>query len=133
MKLESIPLKKEFVATSALRVRTHTQDTRHTAPCSFKVFTIFTRIVNIFSGFKLVEKCHATGQRSNCTPCPTGQFMDQMNYFSNCRPCKRCKSKSNFTFNLSQFHLLDSSVLLQLTVCFVPLFRSFQLLHSITS
>ncbi|AWO96414.1 putative tumor necrosis factor receptor superfamily member 1A-like [Scophthalmus maximus] len=43
-------------------------------------------------GFKLVEKCHATGQRSNCTPCPTGQFMDQMNYFSNCRPCKRCKT-----------------------------------------
>ncbi|KAG7475862.1 hypothetical protein JOB18_038667 [Solea senegalensis] len=42
-------------------------------------------------GFKLMEKCHATGQRSSCTPCPPGQFMDQMNFSPNCRRCRRCK------------------------------------------
>uniref|UniRef100_UPI0037E877BD tumor necrosis factor receptor superfamily member 1A n=1 Tax=Semicossyphus pulcher TaxID=241346 RepID=UPI0037E877BD len=42
-------------------------------------------------GFKLVEKCHASNERSNCTPCPESQFTDQMNYFPNCMSCKFCK------------------------------------------
>ncbi|KAF7670098.1 hypothetical protein LDENG_00050180 [Lucifuga dentata] len=42
-------------------------------------------------GFKLVDECHATGQRSNCTPCPSGEYTDEMNYYPNCRRCKRCK------------------------------------------
>ncbi|XP_039973523.1 tumor necrosis factor receptor superfamily member 1A isoform X2 [Xiphias gladius] len=46
-------------------------------------------------GFKLVEKCHATGQRSICTPCPDGQFTDQMNFFPNCRRCTRCKTSKH--------------------------------------
>lgn len=43
-------------------------------------------------GFKLVEKCHAVGQRSNCTLCPVGQYTDQMNFSPNCRRCRRCKT-----------------------------------------
>ncbi|XP_058504711.1 tumor necrosis factor receptor superfamily member 1A isoform X2 [Solea solea] len=42
-------------------------------------------------GFKLLEKCRATGHRSTCTPCPLGQFMDQINFSPNCRRCRRCK------------------------------------------
>lgn len=45
-------------------------------------------------GFKLVEKCHAVGQRSNCTACPKDQFTDQLNYSPNCRRCRRCKLKN---------------------------------------
>lgn len=43
------------------------------------------------AGFKLVEKCHGHGQRSNCTHCPDGQYLDQMNYSPNCWKCKRCR------------------------------------------
>ncbi|XP_016893432.1 tumor necrosis factor receptor superfamily member 1A isoform X2 [Cynoglossus semilaevis] len=42
-------------------------------------------------GFKLVETCNATGQRSNCVPCPQRQFMDKKNFFRYCRTCRRCK------------------------------------------
>ncbi|XP_022070560.1 tumor necrosis factor receptor superfamily member 1A [Acanthochromis polyacanthus] len=45
-------------------------------------------------GFKLVEVCHAVGQRSNCTACPADQFSDQMNFMPNCRRCRRCKLKN---------------------------------------
>ncbi|XP_036930907.1 tumor necrosis factor receptor superfamily member 1A isoform X2 [Acanthopagrus latus] len=44
-------------------------------------------------GYRLVEECHAPGQRSNCTPCASGLFMDQMNYEYNCRSCRHCKSQ----------------------------------------
>ncbi|XP_070768607.1 tumor necrosis factor receptor superfamily member 1A [Enoplosus armatus] len=44
-------------------------------------------------GFKLAEKCHATGRTSNCTVCPDGQYTDQMNFSPNCRSCRRCKIK----------------------------------------
>ncbi|KAF1388084.1 hypothetical protein PFLUV_G00086570 [Perca fluviatilis] len=44
-------------------------------------------------GFKLVEMCHATGHRSNCTKCPDRQYTDEMNYSRNCRSCRRCKGK----------------------------------------
>uniref|UniRef100_A0A3Q3KGQ0 Tumor necrosis factor receptor superfamily, member 1A n=1 Tax=Monopterus albus TaxID=43700 RepID=A0A3Q3KGQ0_MONAL len=46
-------------------------------------------------GFKLVEECHAAGQRSNCTPCPLGQYTDQMNYVFTCMSCKRCLASRN--------------------------------------
>ncbi|KAM4580688.1 tumor necrosis factor receptor superfamily member 1A [Odontesthes bonariensis] len=46
-------------------------------------------------GFKLVEKCHAFGQRSNCTFCPPGQFTDEINWANNCRRCRICKTKKN--------------------------------------
>ncbi|XP_061804109.1 tumor necrosis factor receptor superfamily member 1A [Nerophis lumbriciformis] len=42
-------------------------------------------------GFKLVHMCLAEGMRSNCTPCPTDQYMDQMNYSPKCMRCKQCK------------------------------------------
>lgn len=42
-------------------------------------------------GLKLVEMCNATGQRSKCAPCPTGQYTDQMNFYTNCHRCRRCK------------------------------------------
>uniref|UniRef100_A0A665TVY8 Tumor necrosis factor receptor superfamily, member 1a n=1 Tax=Echeneis naucrates TaxID=173247 RepID=A0A665TVY8_ECHNA len=42
-------------------------------------------------GYKLIEQCHAPGQRSNCTPCPTDQYMENRNFYPNCRSCKRCK------------------------------------------
>ncbi|XP_072316624.1 tumor necrosis factor receptor superfamily member 1A [Eucyclogobius newberryi] len=42
-------------------------------------------------GYKLLEHCSASGHSSNCTRCPSGQFMDQMNYDRNCRSCRRCK------------------------------------------
>ncbi|XP_076010762.1 tumor necrosis factor receptor superfamily member 1A [Genypterus blacodes] len=44
-------------------------------------------------GFKLVDECHGAGLRSNCTPCPAGEYTDQMNYYPNCRRCKSCKKK----------------------------------------
>ncbi|XP_068615734.1 tumor necrosis factor receptor superfamily member 1A isoform X2 [Brachionichthys hirsutus] len=43
-------------------------------------------------GFKLIEDCRGMNQRSTCKPCPPGQYTDQMNYFRNCKSCKRCKS-----------------------------------------
>ncbi|XP_068426083.1 tumor necrosis factor receptor superfamily member 1A [Clinocottus analis] len=46
-------------------------------------------------GFKLVEKCNATGQRSNCKPCPAGQYTDRMNYSPNCLSCRRCKASKH--------------------------------------
>lgn len=45
------------------------------------------------AGFKLVEKCQAEGQRSNCTQCPPGQYTAQVNFFRNCFRCKQCKAK----------------------------------------
>ncbi|XP_026173315.1 tumor necrosis factor receptor superfamily member 1A isoform X2 [Mastacembelus armatus] len=42
-------------------------------------------------GFKLLEKCHAAGQRSKCTPCSKGQYTEEMNYAKTCRRCKQCK------------------------------------------
>ncbi|XP_041843104.1 tumor necrosis factor receptor superfamily member 1A isoform X2 [Melanotaenia boesemani] len=47
------------------------------------------------AGFKLAEKCHAAGQRSNCTICPNGEFTEHMNSFPNCRRCKTCKEGNN--------------------------------------
>uniref|UniRef100_A0A8C9YJQ5 Tumor necrosis factor receptor superfamily, member 1a n=1 Tax=Sander lucioperca TaxID=283035 RepID=A0A8C9YJQ5_SANLU len=47
------------------------------------------------AGFKLVEKCHAEGQRSNCTTCPDDQYMDEPNYSPNCRSCRRCKASKH--------------------------------------
>ncbi|XP_059196117.1 tumor necrosis factor receptor superfamily member 1A [Centropristis striata] len=44
------------------------------------------------AGFKLVEKCPKEGHKSICTPCPDGQFTDQMNYANNCLRCRRCKA-----------------------------------------
>ncbi|XP_070692066.1 tumor necrosis factor receptor superfamily member 1A [Pempheris klunzingeri] len=55
-----------------------------------------------FPGFKLVEKCHATGQRSNCSICPDGQYTDQMNSSPNCRSCRRCKSKKKHEIQVSK-------------------------------
>ncbi|XP_074540343.1 tumor necrosis factor receptor superfamily member 1A [Halichoeres trimaculatus] len=46
-------------------------------------------------GFKLVDKCYASNQRSNCTPCPESQYTDQMNHFPNCRSCKVCKGSKH--------------------------------------
>nr|XP_046255199.1 tumor necrosis factor receptor superfamily member 1A [Scatophagus argus]XP_046255200.1 tumor necrosis factor receptor superfamily member 1A [Scatophagus argus] len=46
-------------------------------------------------GFKIVEKCHAAGQRSKCIPCPAGQYTNQMNYSPNCRSCKQCKTSKH--------------------------------------
>lgn len=42
-------------------------------------------------GFKLLKTCQIKHQRSNCTRCPVGQFMDKPNYSPNCFSCKRCK------------------------------------------
>ncbi|XP_070823489.1 tumor necrosis factor receptor superfamily member 1A [Chaetodon trifascialis] len=55
-------------------------------------------------GFKLVEKCHAVGQRSNCTPCPAGQYTDQMNFSPNCRRCRRCKTKHDVQVSACERH-----------------------------
>lgn len=46
-------------------------------------------------GFRLTEQCHTVGQRSNCSRCPDRQFMDQINFFPNCRRCKSCKEIYN--------------------------------------
>lgn len=54
-----------------------------------------------FPGFKLVEKCHAEGQRSNCTTCPDDQYMDEPNYSPNCRSCRRCKGGATLPFSKS--------------------------------
>ncbi|XP_073340963.1 tumor necrosis factor receptor superfamily member 1A isoform X2 [Pagrus major] len=47
------------------------------------------------SGYRLVEKCHSAGQRSNCTPCDVGLFMEHINYEVNCRTCRRCKARKH--------------------------------------
>lgn len=68
------------------------------------------------TGFKLVEKCHGHGQRSNCTHCPDGQYLDQMNYSPNCWKCKRCRGRqSNVT-------TMPVCVVLVNGVFFLPLF-----------
>ncbi|XP_030250348.1 tumor necrosis factor receptor superfamily member 1A isoform X2 [Sparus aurata] len=46
-------------------------------------------------GYKLVEECHAAGQRSNCTRCGYRQFMDLMNYVVNCKSCRNCKASKH--------------------------------------
>uniref|UniRef100_A0A3Q2UEH4 Tumor necrosis factor receptor superfamily, member 1a n=1 Tax=Fundulus heteroclitus TaxID=8078 RepID=A0A3Q2UEH4_FUNHE len=49
--------------------------------------------IRCHAGYKLVEKCHAVGQRSNCTECSKGEFSDQMNSSPTCRRCRKCKRK----------------------------------------
>ncbi|XP_012725794.2 tumor necrosis factor receptor superfamily member 1A [Fundulus heteroclitus] len=51
--------------------------------------------IRCHAGYKLVEKCHAVGQRSNCTECSKGEFSDQMNSSPTCRRCRKCKPKRN--------------------------------------
>lgn len=45
-----------------------------------------------FPGYRLAEECNAPLQRSNCTPCPRGQYIDTINYARNCRKCRACTS-----------------------------------------
>ncbi|XP_024123616.1 tumor necrosis factor receptor superfamily member 1A [Oryzias melastigma] len=47
------------------------------------------------SGFKLLHECYVEGHRSNCTPCPVGQYMDQINVYHNCFRCKSCKERKH--------------------------------------
>lgn len=42
-------------------------------------------------GFKLQEKCHGPKERSTCTQCPEGQYLEFMNYSPNCLSCRTCK------------------------------------------
>lgn len=58
-----------------------------------------------FPGYKLVEECHAAGQRSNCTRCGYRQFMDLMNYVVNCKSCRNCKGKVIFPLWFWQYCL----------------------------
>ncbi|KAM8868970.1 tumor necrosis factor receptor superfamily member 1A isoform 2-T2 [Spinachia spinachia] len=44
-------------------------------------------------GYKLLEKCNATGQRSKCQICPDEEYTDQENFFPNCLRCRTCKVK----------------------------------------
>ncbi|XP_039885976.1 tumor necrosis factor receptor superfamily member 1A isoform X1 [Simochromis diagramma] len=46
-------------------------------------------------GFKLQEKCHGPKERSTCTQCPGGQYLEFMNYSPNCLPCRTCKALKN--------------------------------------
>lgn len=46
-------------------------------------------------GFKLQEKCHGPKERSTCTPCPEGEYLEFMNYYPNCRRCIPCKARNN--------------------------------------
>ncbi|XP_071324678.1 tumor necrosis factor receptor superfamily member 1A isoform X2 [Trachinotus anak] len=48
------------------------------------------------AGYKLVEECHAPGQRSICTPCPDKQYMENRNNFPNCRSCRTCRKPNEF-------------------------------------
>lgn len=57
-----------------------------------------------FPGFKLVEECHGVGQRSNCTPCPSEQYTDRLNFSPTCRSCKECRGRSTISFCLN--HIL---------------------------
>ncbi|XP_023282184.1 tumor necrosis factor receptor superfamily member 1A-like isoform X1 [Seriola lalandi dorsalis] len=50
-------------------------------------------------GSKLIEECHAPGQRSNCTPCPDNQYMDNMNSATNCKSCRSCTKRNEFQFS----------------------------------
>uniref|UniRef100_A0A674MSF6 Tumor necrosis factor receptor superfamily, member 1a n=1 Tax=Takifugu rubripes TaxID=31033 RepID=A0A674MSF6_TAKRU len=43
-----------------------------------------------FPGYRLKEECSAPRERSNCTACPYGQYMDTMNYADKCRTCRKC-------------------------------------------
>ncbi|KAK7886905.1 hypothetical protein WMY93_026526 [Mugilogobius chulae] len=52
-------------------------------------------------GEKLVENCHSSEHRTNCVPCPDGQYMDHVNFFHNCFSCRRCKP-SNFEYQVSK-------------------------------
>ncbi|XP_068998597.1 tumor necrosis factor receptor superfamily member 1A [Embiotoca jacksoni] len=46
-------------------------------------------------GYKFVENCRGVGLRTNCTPCPDGQYTNQMNFSPNCRRCRRCKTSNH--------------------------------------
>uniref|UniRef100_A0A674PES6 Tumor necrosis factor receptor superfamily, member 1a n=1 Tax=Takifugu rubripes TaxID=31033 RepID=A0A674PES6_TAKRU len=43
-------------------------------------------------GYRLKEECSAPRERSNCTACPYGQYMDTMNYADKCRTCRKCNN-----------------------------------------
>ncbi|XP_019948622.1 tumor necrosis factor receptor superfamily member 1A [Paralichthys olivaceus] len=61
-------------------------------------------------GYKLVEKCNAIGHRSKCAPCLPGQFMDQLNFYPNCKSCRICRASKHE-------HTLTKCVSKQNTIC----------------
>uniref|UniRef100_H3CRH8 Tumor necrosis factor receptor superfamily, member 1a n=1 Tax=Tetraodon nigroviridis TaxID=99883 RepID=H3CRH8_TETNG len=46
-------------------------------------------------GYRLVQECTASGQRSTCMPCPSRQFQETINYSTTCRTCSICKTPEN--------------------------------------
>uniref|UniRef100_H3BYQ5 Tumor necrosis factor receptor superfamily, member 1a n=1 Tax=Tetraodon nigroviridis TaxID=99883 RepID=H3BYQ5_TETNG len=44
-------------------------------------------------GYRLVQECTASGQRSTCMPCPSRQFQETINYSTTCRTCSICKTQ----------------------------------------
>ncbi|KAJ3597477.1 hypothetical protein NHX12_001000 [Muraenolepis orangiensis] len=55
-------------------------------------------------GFKLVADCVAYGKRTSCSPCPSGQYMEHLNYTPNCRNCNRCKEFEEEVSNCKSTH-----------------------------
>lgn len=89
-------------------------------------FNCFYRWCSCFPGLKLVEDCHAPGQRSNCTSCPAGQYTDKINYSPNCRTCKRCKSRVTLPFFwISFISFICQCCVVLVMVCFVHFFFLF--------
>uniref|UniRef100_A0A3Q4BLF4 Tumor necrosis factor receptor superfamily, member 1a n=1 Tax=Mola mola TaxID=94237 RepID=A0A3Q4BLF4_MOLML len=41
-------------------------------------------------------------QRTNCIPCPTGQYSDNINFSHTCRGCRQCKSTHNVVVSKCQ-------------------------------
>lgn len=63
-----------------------------------------------------MDKCQSEGQRSNCTPCPVGQYTEELNFSNNCFRCRQCKC-NDFTFFLkSHFYFLNLPMLHEVIV-----------------
>lgn len=75
----------------------------------FYLSFIGTLPVSCCPGFRLEEECSAPRARSNCTPCPSGLYIDTINYAHNCKKCRSCKSTApRFLPRLLQSPLLAS-------------------------
>lgn len=67
----------------------------------FKVFFVF-----VYLGSRVERDCTNTNS-TKCKPCPSGQYIDTINYVRKCEGCKTCKSNVALFFCLNQPLLHD--------------------------
>lgn len=119
--MATITLGMEYVAINVLQVLLSTCTTHESqslaslssANSNLLSLNCIHMWLSCFPGFRLANVCYASNQRSNCTPCPPSQYIEQMNFSPNCRSCKVCRGRVRFTSVLliffSVFYMTDKN------------------------